>query len=75
MGHAVTRFRSFFVNIASAVATISSASQGAIANDVSLLVLKKAQDAQASAALALVQAIKPALATQGSVGTQLNAFA
>ena len=65
---------------------ISSVSLAAIAkttpvgqtpDDVQLLVLKKATDAQAQGALALLQALPGTLplATSGSLGTQVNVLA
>ena len=64
----------------SLVQAASNAVQGSVAEQASVAVLKKAQDAEASAALQLIQALPnarsaPTLATEGNVGTQLNAFA
>lgn len=62
----------------SAVPSAAAAvAQGSPLQDVQITVLKKAMNAQASAAAALVQALpQPTgalpLATQGSLGTQLN---
>lgn len=67
------------MNIASstAVQAASAAAQGSTADAVNILVLKKALDQQASAAVALLQALPPvpSLATGGAVGTRLNTFA
>ena len=47
-----------------------------LAQDVQTSVLKKALDEQASAAATLLQALpQPALATSGTLGTQVNTFA
>ena len=56
----------------------AAASQGPTADAVALLVLKKALDAQATAAATLIQSLPaaaPALATEGSLGTRLNTYA
>lgn len=66
------------MNIAntSAVQSATAAAQGQTADAVNILVLKKALDTQAASATALLQALpQPQLATQGSLGTQLNTFA
>ena len=43
---------------------------------INITVLKKALDVQASAAATLLQALpQPALATSGTLGTQVNTFA
>lgn len=67
------------MNIAStpAVQTATAATQGATADAVHLLVLKKALDQQTVAAAALLQALPPAqpLAASGNLGTRLNTFA
>jgi len=58
------------------VANASSADLGTVQGAASVSVLKKALNAQASSALQLIQALpQPALATSGSVGTQLNTYA
>jgi hypothetical protein len=59
------------------VQAASNAAQGSVAEAASVAVLKKSQDAEASAALQLIQAIPqaPSLATEGKIGTQLNVFA
>ncbi|MBT9596688.1 MAG: YjfB family protein [Vitreoscilla sp.] len=58
-------------------AATSAASQGPTGDAVNLLVLRKALDTQAAGALALINAIppQPALATSGSLGTQVNTYA
>lgn len=67
------------MNIAStpAVQAASAAAQGATADAVNILVLKKALDQQALAAATLLQALPPVppLATSGNLGTRLNTFA
>ena len=66
------------MNIANtpAVQSATAAAQGQTADAVNMLVLKKALDTQAAAAVTLLQALpQPQLATQGSVGTQLNTYA
>lgn len=70
------------MNIAStpAVQAATAAAQGPTSDAVNMLVLKKALNAQATAALGLIQALPqppaaPALATHGNVGTQVNTFA
>ncbi len=68
------------MNIASTpgVQAATQAASSATADSVNILVLKKALDNQAVAAATLLQALPqpvPALATSGSVGTQVNTFA
>jgi len=67
------------MNIASSssVQSASAAAQSANSDAVNILVLKKALDLQAVNAATLLQALPPAppLATSGSVGTRVNAFA
>lgn len=68
------------MNIASTpgVQAATLAAQSATADSVNTLVLKKALDSQAMAAATLLQALPqptPALATSGSLGTQVNTFA
>jgi hypothetical protein len=54
----------------------SSADLSTIQGNASVLVMKKALDAQASGAAQLIAALpQPALATSGTVGTQVNTFA
>ncbi len=58
------------------VQSATAAAQGQTADAVNMLVLKKALDTQAAAAVTLIQAIpQMPLATQGTLGTQLNTFA
>ena len=69
------------MNIASttAVQSATAATQSSTSDAVNIAVLKKALDVQASAALGLIQALPqpqvPQLATEGSLGTQVNTFA
>jgi hypothetical protein len=67
-------------NSASVGAAVSSASNsdlGTVQAAAGILVLKKALDTQATGAVALLNALpqQPALATQGSVGRNINTFA
>ena len=58
------------------VQSATTAAQTQSADAVNMLVLKKALDTQAAAAISLLQAIpQPPLASQGTVGTRLNTFA
>lgn len=59
------------------VSIASSPAQGDTATTVGLLVLRKALDVQAAGAMALLSALpqQPALATEGSLGRNLNTFA
>ncbi|MDB5851257.1 MAG: hypothetical protein JWP29_5009 [Rhodoferax sp.] len=67
------------MNISStpAVQGATAAAQAPTSDNLNILVLKKALDAQAASAAALIQALPepPALATEGSLGTQVNTFA
>lgn len=66
------------MNIANtpAVQAASAASQAPSADALNVLVLKKALDIQAASAMSLLQALpQPALASQGTLGTQVNTFA
>lgn len=64
------------MNISSATQVATSAAQDDSADVVSNVVLRRSLDIEASATLALLQSVpQPALATQGSLGTQLNTFA
>lgn len=59
-----------------AVQAATAAAQSSTSDAVNMLVLKKAMDLQASAAMTLLQALpQPPLATQGSVGTRVNTYA
>ncbi|MBW8848597.1 MAG: putative motility protein [Burkholderiales bacterium] len=66
-------------NAASVSAAVHSASNGdlgTVQGVASMLVLKKALNMQAAGAVALLDALpQPALATQGSVGRNVNIFA
>ncbi len=66
------------MNIASTTAVQSATAnvQASTADEVNVRILKKALDAQALEAATLVQSLPepPALATDGSVGTQVNTF-
>jgi hypothetical protein len=59
------------------VSAAALAAQGPAVDSVHILVLRKALDAQAASALALIDAIppNPPLATSGSLGTRLNTYA
>ena len=58
------------------VSTASAQASRTTADAVQINVLKKALDIQANAAATLLQALpQPALATSGSLGTQVNPFA
>jgi hypothetical protein len=59
------------------VAAASSQVQGETANAVNLLVLRKALDIQEAGAMALISALpqQPALATEGSLGRNVNVYA
>ena len=62
--------------VSNAVAAVSSADLGTVQGSASVLVMKKAVDLQAASAVALIQALpQPALATSGSVGTRIDAYA
>lgn len=58
-------------------ASISADSLAAVQDQAALLVLKKTMNQQAQSVLELLNALPqaPALATEGSVGTQVNTFA
>ena len=67
-------------NSASVSAAVNSASSGELGTAqavASTLVLKKALDMQAAGAIELLNALpqQPALATEGSIGRNLNTFA
>jgi hypothetical protein len=62
-----------------AVPTANSGSLNVSSDSLNILVLKKALDVQAAAAMALIQALPRSpnasvLATQGSLGTRVSAF-
>ena len=61
---------------AAVVNNASSAGAGTVQGAAAISVMKKAMDAQESTANQLIQSLpQPALATSGSVGTQLNTYA
>ena len=59
------------------VTNASSADLSTVQGSASLMILKKAQEQQENAAAQLISALpqQPQLATEGSVGTQVNTFA
>jgi hypothetical protein len=59
------------------VSAAVSATQSSTAGDLQMMVLNKALNSQAAAAVTLINAIpqQPTLATEGSLGTKLNAYA
>ena len=58
------------------VTAASNADPGSVQGVAALSMLKKATNQQASAAAQLIAALpQPALATSGTLGTKLNAFA
>ncbi len=62
----------------SIVNTASAVTNAKTSNAVGVAVLKKAMDTQETAAATLLQALpspQPALASSGTLGTQVNAFA
>jgi len=62
--------------VAAAVSSASNSTPGSVGNAASLLVLRKALDTQAAGAAALIEALpQPALATEGSLGRNLNTYA
>ena len=62
--------------IGATVANASSADLGTVQGQAALSVLKKALDMQASSAALMLQALpQPALATSGTLGTRVNAYA
>ena len=59
-----------------AASSASAATPGSLQGAASVLVLKKALDMQASSAAQLIEALpQPALATSGTLGTQVNTYA
>jgi len=64
-------------SVNAAVYSASNGEAGTVQAAASTLVLKKALDLQAAGAIELLNALpqQPALATQGSVGRNLNTFA
>ena len=62
--------------IGATVANASAADLGTVQGQAALSVLKKALDMQASSAALMLQALpQPALATSGTLGTQVNTYA
>ena len=62
--------------IGATVANASAADLGTVQGQAALSVLKKALDMQASSAALMLQALpQPALATSGTLGTRVNAYA
>ena len=62
--------------IGATVANASAADLGTVQGQAALAVLKKALDMQASSAALMLQALpQPALATSGTLGTRVNAYA
>lgn len=60
----------------SIVSTSTALASRQTSDAINITVLKKALDVQASAAATLLQALpQPALATSGTLGTQVNTFA
>ena len=65
------------VGLTNSIVSTSTALASRQSSDaINITVLKKALDVQASAAATLLQALpQPALATSGTLGTQVNTFA
>jgi hypothetical protein len=63
--------------VSAAVNSASNSEPGTVQGAASTIVLKKALDMQAAGAIELLNALpsQPALATQGSVGRNVNTFA
>ncbi len=60
----------------SAVSSASASTAGSVQGAASVLVLKKALDMQAASATQLIESLpQPALASSGTLGTQLNTYA
>ncbi len=59
------------------VSAAVAASQSSSAGDLQMMVLNKALNSQAAAAVTLIDAVPkpPTLATEGSLGTRLNTYA
>lgn len=64
-------------SVNAAVSGASNSTPGTVGNAASLLVLRKALDTQESGAAALLAALPqaPALATEGSLGRNVNTYA
>lgn len=65
------------LSVNAAVSNASNSTPGTVGNAASLLVLRKAMDAQEAGAAALLAALpqQPALATEGHLGRNLNTYA
>lgn len=65
------------ISVASVAAASSQIAQQRTAQQAEVLVLKKAMELQEAGALALLQALPPVpqLATEGTLGTQVNTYA
>lgn len=64
------------ISSTSSVQAATSAASSDTADSVNILVLKKALNMQAATATILLQALpQPPLATEGTMGTQINTFA
>lgn len=65
------------ISNSSSVSAAVAATQGDDADALNVAVLKKAIDAQAAGALSLINALpeQPALATEGSLGRNVNTYA
>ncbi|WP_092942375.1 YjfB family protein [Roseateles sp. YR242] len=64
-------------SVSAAVSGASNSMPGTVSNAASLLMLRKALDVQESGAVALLDALPqaPALATEGTLGRNLNTYA
>lgn len=64
-------------SVDAAVGNASASTQGTVGSAASLMVLRKAIDVQAAGAAALIAALPqaPALATEGSLGRNINTYA
>ena len=64
-------------SVNAAIGDASASAPGTVGNAASLMVLRKAIDVQAAGAVALIAALPqpPALATQGSLGRNINTYA
>lgn len=64
-------------SVATAVSAASSSAPGTVGNAAGLLVLRKAMDTQEAGAAALLAALPqaPALATEGTLGRNINTYA
>jgi len=64
-------------SVGAAVTSASSGEAGTVQGAASIMVLNKALDTQAAGAITLLSALpqQPALATEGSVGRNVNTYA